>query len=243
MSLVSQPRCFIYALHGFLGQGSDWTEVFSHSIFKKDRIIAPSFFSDKKYQPLSIHSFIQDVRDHQQSVSNVKKIFIGYSLGGRIGLQMLDQQPDLFDEYIFVSTHPGLKSALEKTERIKTDEAWAEQLQQLNWDDFLKKWNTQEVLSNSLSLNRNLLDFQIQSLRQALRDFSLGAQKDYSDIIAKHQEKIHWVVGTEDKKFLSLTDTLEQKKILLNIKRIFSGHRILLDSPKELQEILLALEH
>lgn len=223
----------IYALHGFLGQGSDWTDVFDHPEFKQHQIITPSFFSDEKYSSLSIQKFAQDVSEIKS-----KKIFVGYSLGGRIGLQILEQQPDLFDHYIFVSVHPGLKTSEERAVRLQNDKAWLERLQQWNWNQFVQEWNAQGVLNNSKNNDRKATDFKLEQLELGLTKFSLGHQKDYSELIRKYQDRIYWVVGLEDKKFLSLSEELEQKKILLNIKRIFSGHRVLLDNPKDLQLVV-----
>lgn len=230
----------IYALHGFLGLSRDWVGVFNHPEFQNHQVIRPSFFSDSHFADLDIQTFIDDVRRHQEDQNFSRKIFVGYSLGGRLGLQLLEAAPDLFDHYFFVSTHPGLQHNSEKNERLKSDKMWLDQLQKLPWEEFVQKWNAQGVLTSSSASVRASSEFIKTQLEKGLTQLSLGHQKDYSSLIQKHQNKITWVVGQKDSKFLSIADDLQQKKILLNMKRIFSGHRILVDAPKALQELLLA---
>ncbi|MBC7457408.1 MAG: alpha/beta fold hydrolase, partial [Bdellovibrionaceae bacterium] len=108
---------FIYALHGFLGEYSDWMDIFK-SIAADDHVTCPSYFSDEIFSPLILDSFIQDIENRGKLSLGRRKIFVGYSLGGRIGLRLLEAQPDLFDHYIFISTHHGLSHEADKESRV-----------------------------------------------------------------------------------------------------------------------------
>lgn len=235
MSYLSQSY-FIYALHGFLGQGSDWSQTFS-GWDANDQIVCPSYFSDPDFIDLKLENFYKNITS--SLVENFsKKIFIGYSLGGRIGLKILEHFPDLFDHYIFISSHSGLNTDILRQARCAIDSVWMNKIRDLSWDDFLLQWNAQDVLQGTLPPIRNAINYDQQRLILSLFDHSLGRQKDYSDLIKKHQNKVSWVVGDQDIKFLDLAEDLMQKKILLDYKRIFSGHRILFDNSKDLQKSL-----
>lgn len=228
---------FIYALHGFLGESSDWMDVFK-SVAQDDHVACPSYFSDEIFSHLILDSFIQDIENHIELSFSHTKIFVGYSLGGRIGLRLLETRPDLFDHYIFISTHPGLSNEADKESRVVNDQKWIDTLQQSSWDEFMKKWNAQDVLKNSTEAPRPEASYKKDRLVAALLDYSLGKQKDYSALLSQHQDRVTWVVGDQDAKFLNLAENLKQKKILLDYKRISSGHRVLFDNPKELSKVI-----
>ncbi len=218
----------IYALHGFLGEGKDW------SALAVDQMITPSYFSDPQFTSLSLENFVTDIKSYPQR----SKMFVGYSLGGRIGLQILEAQPDLFEHYVFISTHPGLKDEAERKSRLQNDQQWIEKLEKLSWDDFLTAWNQQTVLAASMTAPKSSELFFKDRLIMALSARSLGQQADYSSLIQRYQDRITWVVGAQDEKFLKIAEDLQQKKILLETKRILAGHRILLDNPTDLKTLL-----
>lgn len=248
-AVPSEVNRSIYALHGFLGSAQDWTTTFEGLPYS---VTAPNYFSDEAFAKFNLDAFIVNIQqslntpisNSTQKNSATRKIdearvFIGYSLGGRIGLQILEKAPQLFDHYVFISTHSGLKSAQDKEQRLASDQKWIDRLQNSPWSDFISLWNQQDVLKNSSSAFLPESAYKKDRLIKALSDFSLGHQKDYSELIQKHQNKITWITGAQDQKFSNLADELKQKKILLHDKRIFSGHRILLDHPKDLQAQLV----
>ena len=230
----------IYALHGFLGEGSDWDDTFKN-LNQIHQIICPSYFSTERFYDLDLKYFIQNIEDQIQKNPGLKKIFVGYSLGGRIGLRLLEVHPNLFDHYVFISTHPGLVSESEKENRKQHDQNWIDTLQNESWPSFLSRWNAQDVLKDSESKIRIEKAYSKERLVFALSDYSLGQQKDYSDLIRQNQNRLTWIVGDQDLKFIQLAENLKQKKILLDYKRISSVHRILLDNPKELSVVIQGL--
>jgi 2-succinyl-6-hydroxy-2,4-cyclohexadiene-1-carboxylate synthase len=235
-TLKPDHRNFIYALHGFLGESSDWLQVFKRA--DQDHIACPSYFSDEVFSHLVLDSFVLDIENHIELGSSDQNVFVGYSLGGRIGLKLLEARPDLFDHYVFISTHPGLNDETDREARVKSDQKWIDTLLDAPWESFLAQWNAQGVLKDSAGISRSEVAYKKDRLVTALLDYSLGNQKDYSTLICENQDRITWVVGDQDDKFLNLAQDLKQKKILLDYKRISSGHRIIFDNPKELSKIM-----
>jgi 2-succinyl-6-hydroxy-2,4-cyclohexadiene-1-carboxylate synthase len=224
---------FIYALHGFLGQGTDWTQSFSNWD-SCNQIVCPSYFSDPGFTDLSVNQFYKNMND--SIVEKFKrKVFVGYSLGGRIGLQLLDLHPEAFDHYVFISVHSGFSDEAQKAVRLKSDQTWIDYIQHKSWLEFEGAWNQQEVLKGTKTVPRLEGNYDKKRLAMSLSAHSLGRQKDYSGLIQKYQHKISWIIGDQDTKFLNLAEELKQKKILLDYKRISSGHRILFDNPVDLQ--------
>ncbi len=229
------PLPTVVALHGFLGQGADFDR------FNKNldvTLIAPDLFKGNDFDLSSFESVGSQI---VKQVANIKgpKIFIGYSLGGRIGLHILQLFPKAFDHYIFLSTHSGLNTEKEKSERQALDLSWSQKLKNLPWSDFLLAWNAQPVFAGGSEPQRLEEDFNKKQLENALVHLSLGQQQNMNDILQNNKSKISWVVGEQDTKFITLAEDLKQKKILEGYSRIFSGHRILFDSdPNVLQKTI-----
>lgn len=235
---------FVYALHGFLGTSEDWNGVLGATSDQKNRIVRPSYFkpnteylnnADKSY---CLQKFESDILENLKNKKFNKKIFMGYSLGGRLGLHLLKRNPDLFDAYIFISTHPGLENDGEKDQRLKSDLNWVHKLNSTPWSQFLDEWNNQSVFRMSSQESRLETDYSKELVANSLRVFSLGVQQSFEDTIERYKNKISWVVGDRDIKFLKIAEDLKQKKTLLDFKRVSSGHRILFDNSESLRVIL-----
>lgn len=224
------PVSIVYALHGFLGQGSDWDQVKQHTDGFEWH--TPNLFASGVSDDLTFESLKQ---------SPGKKVFVGYSLGGRIGLSLLKKQPHLFDHYVFVSVNPGFKASDSKarSERIESDAKWADKISVSNWETFLQEWNSQSVFKSSVNEpERSVKEFDIPRLQQYLKNWSLGLQPDYSELIKENKSRITWVVGSDDTKFVDLANSLKLRNLIESYLKIKSGHRIPFDSPKQLADII-----
>lgn len=226
------------ALHGFLGMGTDFDQLKKNL---SSKFIAPDLFKGNDFDLSSFESIAGQLVKQTEYIQG-SKIFVGYSLGGRMGLHILKLFPEAFDHYVFLSTHPGLSSENEKSERKANDLAWSQKTKNLSWSDFLSAWNSQPVFAGGSEPQRLENNFNRQQLEKAFVHLSLGQQQNMNDIIQKNKAKLSWVVGDKDSKFVSIAENLKQKKILESYSRISSGHRILFDADvNELQKIILKL--
>lgn len=218
----------VYAIHGFLGRSSDWDEI--KKSLPEVKFIAEELFSKKE---LIGTDFI--------TTFSGRKIFLGYSLGGRLGLNILKKSPSLFDHYILLSTNPGLPdNDIEiRKNRIISDEIWSQKMTQQNWDNFLKEWNAQAVFQRSSAEPvRDFNQYDLQKLKEGIIRWSLGKQEDFSETIRKSSHKITWMVGDRDQKYCEIAEQMKNKKILSGYERISSGHRIWLDNPNAVVKII-----
>lgn len=240
----------IYALHGFLGKGSDWN-VLKNILHKEDsslgvldiNFIAEDLFDKNNSKPFNADIFVNFFSKRLTSIESFKgkKIFIGYSLGGRLGLQILEKMPEVFDHYIFLSTNSGLpQNAFQDRQiRIQNDLKWSEKISTENWDLFLNEWNSQTIFRGSHSeMPRDLNDYDLFKLKEALNIWSLGKQDDFSEVIRNNNFKITWMVGDRDQKFYEMAIELKKNKVLTDFVKIASGHRLCLDNAEAVFEVL-----
>ena len=233
-----KDKKIVFGLHGFLGQGSDFDRI-KNVLPENIELMTSDLFLDAKHDLSSFETCADQIFVELKEISE-KKIFIGYSLGGRIGLHILDQCPDLFDEYIFLSTNAGLADETEKKQRYAADQLWAKKINTLTWSDFLTEWNSQPVFDGGSEPIRIENQFNKNQLICAMTTLSIAKQKNMNSVIEKNRKKIKWVVGDKDRKYLGLAQDLKQKKIIEDYSRISSGHRILFDADiSELTKIIL----
>lgn len=224
----------VLALHGFLGQGSDWDSVKKQ--FSNLNWICPNLFKEEDIRLDSFESLVADLV--RQVNPNQRNLFLGYSLGGRIGLHLLNKHADLFSHFIFASTHPGLMTVAERQDRLSSDAKWSERLYQLRWTDFQSSWNAQAVFQGSHEPLRKETDFNKKKLAFGLSSLSLGMQSDMRPAIRAFSKKITWVYGQQDQKFNQISQQLQSELPNLKMVSTKKGHRVLFDSPEEIAEVL-----
>lgn len=192
----------LHAIHGFLGLPSDW------NVFKIPSLIAHDLTSPA-LSPSSDGFWGWAKRFNALSNSTEKKILLGYSLGGRLAIHALLDQPTQWLGGIIVSSNPGLKNSDEKSIRLQQDVRWAERFEKESWSSVLKAWNQQSVFAGiSSPLPRHENQFDRQHLAQLLKVFSLGHQEDLTTSLSKLPIPILWIYGKFDTKFQNLSKNL-----------------------------------
>lgn len=227
---MSQP--VVLAVHGFLGRSTDWDSTFNF-LQGHIQLIAPDLFVPT--------SRGRDLLSWLPSITSNRKIFVGYSYGGRLGLRFLSDKSDSFDHYIFVSTNPGLPSDAidERQKRLHADRDWASRIKAETWNQFILDWNSQPVFKGGqVEPIRDGSQYDYELLQKALLENSLALQPDYRALISQHKSRITWVVGERDTKFVALTKSLKEEGCIDSFETLDSGHRILNENPSALAGVI-----
>lgn len=238
--MESSVKILVYA--GFLGRAEDFNPLFSTAelSFARDLV---------EVRAISEEPFETGATDWSAWVANAEAhllknrdpadpcLAIGYSLGGRLLLSLIDKNPNLFDAAVFLSVNPGLKLADEKQLRLKTDRAWALRFETEKWSSVVNDWNAQGVFENSRQEpDRSEAAFDRRQLSRILRDFSLAKQPDYRCMIRDWKRPQLWLAGERDPKFVSILKELEagapKDKGTMQFAIVPSAsHRVFLDQP------------
>jgi 2-succinyl-6-hydroxy-2,4-cyclohexadiene-1-carboxylate synthase len=182
----------LYALHGFLGQPSDW------DFLKLGRWICPDLF--KKIDP-----FQKWASNFNQSVEP-GSLLMGYSLGGRLALHALLQNPERWKGAIIVSAHPGLTTLQERRERLLHDHRWAERFLSEPWEDLLVAWNQQILFGGKQPVKfREESAYSRELLSQALKVWSLGEQENLRPKLLQLSIPILWIAGKNDQRYAPIS--------------------------------------
>ena len=224
----------LHFVHGFLGSPEDWRPTLEAiGLSNSVKTICHDLYSDflrirKDSDPfLSWSRFKQ--RELKKSLS--VKLFVGYSLGGRL---LLHLDPQCFHGLILIASHPGLSK--NQKDREARDQEWAKKISTVSWRMWLDQWNGREIFNQDrVRPDRGDKEVFKKEMGEILKFWSLGRQKNRSDFIKQYQGRIYWVYGKDDIKFKTLVGFMKK---LLPENHIFevpdSGHGVLFDNPRAL---------
>lgn len=210
-----------HTLHGFLGHPQDW----------------PSF-------PNATHHSLYEEQlpywDWAESFNSkiegdVPKVLMGYSLGGRLAMHALVQNPKKWAAAVIISAHPGLNSPKLKQDRISSDLAWSEKFRHEAWETLIEAWNGQPVFAQSKPVKREESSYSRHALSNMLELWSLGQQDDLNRKLKQLSVPILWIVGEDDHKFSQIPypeNHPRTKKIIIKN----ASHRVPWDQPKRLYQ-------
>ncbi len=253
----------IIGFHGFLGQSRDFDFVLSEIKKKLPNITnnlsfyAPDLFSPvgEDILPTSFSNwgdvFFQKILPRMPFALNAdirsKRILMGYSLGGRLALDLFLHNPEAFDAVVLLAPNPGLISPQEKQKRLLSDQTWSEKIKADNWLEFISAWNSQEIFVNKGSYGRpepirHRGDYSLERLKRALTHLSLGHMRVTPDLVRRFQSQIYWLSGENDPKIHPLYQTLKAEGVIRHWMTIpQSGHRLLFDNPNGVADHLVQI--
>jgi len=217
--------------HGFMGAKEDWMDMLP--------------FFEKRY-----HCIALDLPGHGATpycegilatlkaavIMHTKPILIGYSMGGRIALQLQQSASAV----VALSAHPGLTDEKEREARMKMDEAWGEKLLHFPFAEFLEQWYAQPIfqdLQNKPALLQNILNKRMHqnplALAQVIKQLSLATLP----VVASFSCPTLFIHGEEDLKYRELYAKLPKTVSVRGIKDC--GHMVHLEKPQESAQHIL----
>ena len=137
------------ALHGMLGESSDWEflpDVSGIDLWERDCAL--------------------------DEIKIDADVIVGYSMGGRLALHALDQ----VEAAVIVSAHTGLREG--RQDRLDQDLRWAEKCRTMDWAEFLAEWHRQPVFAGGgFEPDRSGLVSRRKEIASAFERWSLGRQR------------------------------------------------------------------
>jgi 2-succinyl-6-hydroxy-2,4-cyclohexadiene-1-carboxylate synthase len=193
-------------LHGFLGNPKDWDFVIARL---KSR--APCFALPL---PLNLSEFPKML--DAKGISTCA--LIGYSMGGRIALQLQKLYSERIDRLALLSSHFGLQKEEEKKKRWEEDLIWIKRLETLSKEAFLKLWQAQPIFCGK----RFVRDYDPSYQGALLKTYSLAKQE-----YLPPPKGTLLLYGEKDLKYAALYHTLNDSMALKDC-----GHVLHLEDPE-----------
>ena len=209
----SNPKKILF-IHGFLGSGCDFFPLMRllNARFDCLAVDLPGHGRSCFNPVLSKHALLEDL----VMISKEHKVdyLIGYSLGGRLALEMDYRFPCLFKKIVLLSSHPGIENK-EKQHREKKIAFW-QSLIDTSPETFLNAWYSQALFQtlSKKKIMQKRKGFDTNAAKWALDELSLLKQPLLSDHIKKHSNKFLCICGAKDLYYRQLYSTLNCKKII-----------------------------
>lgn len=241
---------WLLMLHGFMGDH----RAFDHLIDKLCKFCNPFTVdllghgaSSKPSDPSRYKedNQIEDIITLIQTKIPAPLFLHGYSMGGRLALQIASRYPQLFEGVILESTNGGISDPQKRKERQKTDAVRAESITN-NFKAFLSDWKNIDLFTSPIPSNKSLTQkyHQIQSeqlpaaLAASLKGFGTGIMTPVCDKLTQRDLPVLLVAGSADEKYQQINSNLAEQFPNATFSSIEAGHRMHLDNPDDfLREI------
>ena len=220
----------IQLLHGFLGVPGDWTAW-------------QELLSAQGHECLSVNLW-SDLQDHTASLADFAKeyvdkfleepaVLIGYSMGGRLALEVAKLAPSKVTALVLFSTQ--FVSPVSFEERVVWQENWVNRFLNEDWSLLLESWNAQAVFSGSSDLPRVESDFDRALLSETFMSWSILKQDLSPECFPA--VKTLWLSGELDGRIKGSLKFISSK--LPNVETFVqsgAGHRFVFENHFETQE-------
>jgi len=196
----------IWALHGAVGMAADWREFAAAMPSHLGGVRRLDLWRFLDCCPMSLDECGRALAEEIKRI-DPEPTLIGYSMGGRLALHAMLNQPGLWKSAVIISAHPGLKNESDRVERREKDAEWSALALKGDWADFIAKWNAQGVLGGGLEMpDRIKLKERRVSVARSFVDWSLGTQGDLTADLARITCPTLWLTGERDAKFTQLAE-------------------------------------
>lgn len=202
----------IHVFHGFLGSPDDF------SFLKREDVILHDLYE--------MNTFPQVSEDD---------VLIGYSMGARVAMEIAYKNQFKIKKLVIINSHPGLETEEEKVSRRSFELSVLEKLKSMTKNDFLVYWNALPLFAHDKPLE-NVTEDRFQKSANLFDKFALSRQENFLPAIAENKDKVLWIVGLQDEKYLEIAS----EKILaqdIQVAGLPGGHR-LFQHQTELKELL-----
>ena len=134
---------------------------------------------------------------------------VGYSMGGRLALDLLLRYPHLFTKAVIVSASPGLRTNSEQIDRQKHDENIARKIER-NFESFIEAWYDQPLFS---TLKHHPIFKEVESKRKindprnlalALRVLGTGKQPSLWETLSHNNVTVKFFAGEKDERYVEI---------------------------------------
>jgi 2-succinyl-6-hydroxy-2,4-cyclohexadiene-1-carboxylate synthase len=207
----------IWKLHGALGSSADFEEGMAVDLY--DQVAPYAEWAAK---------FCQHVRERDEA-----PLLLGYSMGGRLALHALLEEPGMWRGAVIISADYGHGR---DEGRIQRDAEWARLARELPWEEFMERWNAQPVFAGtSGTAARAWRD----SIPAAFEYWSVGRQENLLPRLAELELPVLWIVGERDAKFVRLGEEAVAALPLGRLEIVKdAGHRVLWDQSQRIAELV-----
>lgn len=170
-------------------------------------------------------------------------VLCGYSLGGRIALQVALAAPERVQRLVLVASSAGIADDAERAQRRAADRGLAEELEQVPFEEFIERWSAQPLFAEDppdvgALAREDQRRNRPGALAEVLRGLGTGEMEPLWGRLGELEMPVTVVVGERDAKFRALGERMVDRMPRAELVVIPGGHRLPLESPAALSAVL-----
>ncbi|MFT5128522.1 MAG: 2-succinyl-6-hydroxy-2,4-cyclohexadiene-1-carboxylate synthase [Rhodothermales bacterium] len=230
------PSRALLLLHGFLGSPEDWEPIIA--ALPQYRCIAPAIPGDA----CSHGEIIDSLLALLDSLGIERCAVLGYSMGGRVAMQLALRSPQRVGLLIAESANPGIPDVADRAARVAQDDALADRLAESDLAEFLADWYAQPLFATlSHTQKEALIQKRSQgdpaSLAATLRALSVGRQENLWPRLPRLECPVHFIAGALDSRYREIAESAARQAHIIE----GAGHNVHLEAPGDFCRVLTAL--
>jgi 2-succinyl-6-hydroxy-2,4-cyclohexadiene-1-carboxylate synthase len=230
-------------LHGFAGTRRTWDGVLTHLPAERYRPLALDL---PGHGELTAHAGPIDFESCVASVlqrSPERFVLCGYSMGGRIALQLALAHPGRVSRLILVACSPGIEDDGERERRHQADRVLADEIEAGPIERFVERWCAQPLFARDPPAVEALAreDYRRSdpaALAAVLRGVGQGEMTPVWDRLGGLAMPVTVLAGDRDVKFQAIASRMEAVLPSGRAAVVSGGHRLPLESPRGIADAI-----
>lgn len=223
-------------LHGFAGTRRTWDGVLSHLRGERYRPLALDLPGHGELAgapgPIDFASCVASVLDRSPD----RFVLCGYSMGGRIALQLALSAPQRVRRLVLAACSPGIEDAAERERRRAADRALADAVAREPIERFVRRWCAQPMFAHDPAEVDALAraDYRRNDPRQVaavLRGLGTGEMTPLWSRLGELTMPVTLLAGDRDEKFQGIVRRMAELLPDAAVQIVPGGHRVPLESP------------
>jgi len=236
----------VVLLHGFTGSRATWRPLVralegEFTTLSVDLVGHGATGSPAEVDRYRMRRAVDDLAELVRAIGFERATWLGYSLGGRVALQVAAHRPDVVSALVLEGATPGLADPEERAARVRSDEALADRIERDGLDWFVDYWGAlslwdsqRETLTPAQreALREQRLTQRVIGLANSLRGMGTGAQEPVHDRLPAIDVPVLLATGTLDRKFTDIAREMAHALPAATIRGIEgAGHAAHLERP------------
>lgn len=235
----------VVLLHGFSGTHRAWDGVLAALDSERYRPLAPDLPGHGQEADAERPITFAGCVAHVLARGPESFVLCGYSLGGRVALNVALAAPERVSRLVLVSCSPGIEDAGERARRREADELLARELETVPFADFVRRWRAQPVFAGEpepaaalarADQHRNSPD----ALAAALRGLGAGAMQPLWGRLGELRMSVTVLAGARDHRYVAIARRMAGAIADAKLLVVPGGHGLVLESPAAVAEAIEA---
>lgn len=241
-------RLPLVLLHGFTGDATTWQYLLPHLGDERPVLALDLIGHGRSEAPDDVAAYtmpaaVEQIARTLAGVGLARAHWLGYSMGGRVALQLALAHPALVASLVLVGASPGLDDPAARAARRREDEALAAFIEREGIEAFVDRWMALPLFDSQKRLGPEYLArARAQRLRnrpaalaRSLRGMGAGAMAPVTGRLGAIEAPVLVAAGADDEKFSRLAGEMVN---LLPAARLMLvpavGHAVHVEAPEEL---------